>query len=88
MADFYVDDLDISPSDFIDSCSKGEITELIEILKEGGYINYDDDDESFMSTNETHQDYVYTKALVKLSKSRFRLTNEEEEIIKKIASRL
>lgn len=45
MADFYVDDLDISPSDFIDSCSKGEITELIEILKEGGYINYDDDEE-------------------------------------------
>jgi hypothetical protein len=87
MPDFYVDDLDISPSDFIDSCSKGEITELIEILKEDGYINYDDD-ESFMSTNETHQDYVYTKALVKLSKSRFRLTNEEEEIIKKIAERL
>ena len=45
MADFYVDDLDISPSDFIDSCSKGEITELIEILKDGGYINYDDDEE-------------------------------------------
>jgi hypothetical protein len=88
MPDFYVDDLDISPSDFVDACSKREINELIEILKEDGYINGDDDDESFMYNHETHQDYFYTKALVKLSKSRFRLTNEEEEIIKKIADRL
>lgn len=84
MPDFYVDDLDISPSDFVDACSKREIAELIEILIEDGYV----DNQSILKTNGTYDDESYTKALVKLSESRRRLTNEEEEIIKKIADRL
>jgi hypothetical protein len=84
MADFYVDDLDISPSDFVDACSKREIAELIEILIEDGYV----DNQSILKTNGTYDDESYTKVLVKLSESRRRLTNEEEEIIKKIADRL
>ena len=84
MPDFYVDDLDISPSDFVDACSKGEIAELLEILIEDGYV----DNQSILKTNGTYDDESYTKALVKLSESRRRLTNEEEEIIKKIADRL
>ncbi len=84
MPDFYVDDLDISPSDFVDACSKREINQLIEILVEDGYV----DNESILKSNRTHDDEVYTKALIKLSESRLRLTNEEEEIIKKIAERL
>lgn len=84
MPDFYVDDLDISPSDFVDACSKREINELIEILIEDGYV----DNQSILTSNRTYDDESYTKALVKLSESRLRLTNEEEEIIKQIASRL
>jgi len=84
MPDFYVDDLDISPSAFVDACSKREIAELIEILIEDGYV----DNQSILKTNGTYDDESYTKALVKLSESRRRLTNEEEEIIKKIAERL
>jgi len=84
MPDFYIDDLDISPSDFVDACSDREILELIEILKDDGYIN----NESILTNDRTHADEVYTKALIKLSESRLRLTNEEEEIIKKIAERL
>jgi len=84
MPDFYVDDLDISPSAFVDACSKREIAELIEILIEDGYV----DNQSILKTNGTYDDESYTKALVKLSESRRRLTNEEEEIIKKIADRL
>lgn len=84
MPDFYVDDLDISPSDFVYACSKREINELIEILIEDGYV----DNQSILTSNRTYDDESYTKALVKLSESRLRLTNEEEEIIKKIASRL
>jgi hypothetical protein len=84
MPDFYVDDLDISPSDFVDACSKREIAELIEILIEDGYV----DNQSILKTNGTYDDESYTKALIKLSESRRRLTNEEEEIIKKIAERL
>jgi hypothetical protein len=84
MPDFYVDDLDISPSAFVDACSKREIAELIEILIEDGYV----DNQSILKTNGTYDDESYTKALIKLSESRRRLTNEEEEIIKKIAERL
>jgi hypothetical protein len=84
MPDFYVDDLDISPSDFVDACSKREIAELIEILVEDGYV----DNQSILTSNSTYGDESYTKALVKLSESRLRLTNEEEEMIKKIADRL
>jgi hypothetical protein len=57
---------------------------LIEILVEDGYINK----ESLLNSEGTYDDTSYTKALVKLSESRLRLTNEEEEIIKKIAERL
>ena len=84
MPDFYVDDLNISPSDFVDACSKKEINELIFLLIEDGYI----DNESISTNNVTYDDELYGKALIKLSKSRHRLTNEEEEIIKKIADKL
>jgi hypothetical protein len=84
MPDFYVDDLDISPSDFVDACSDREITQLIEILIEDGYISK----ESLLNSEGTYDDTSYTEALVKLSDSRHRLTNEEEEMIKKIANRL
>jgi hypothetical protein len=84
MPDFYVDDLDISPSDFVDACSNREINQLIEILIEDGYISK----ESFLNSEGTYDDTSYTEALVKLGDSRLRLTNEEEEIIKKIANRL
>lgn len=91
MPDFYVDDLDISPSDFVDACSNREINQLIEILIEDGYISKEsllNSEESLLNSEGTYDDTSYTEALVKLSDSRLRLTNEEEEIIKKIANRL
>jgi len=77
MPDFYVDDLDISPSEFLDACSDREINQLIEILLEDGYISK----ESLLNSDSegTYDDTSYTEALVKLSDSRLRLTNEEEE---------
>ena len=84
MSDFYVDDLDISPSEFVEACSKREIERLLEILIEEEYI----DDKQILKSGKTPNDDIYIEALIKLSESRFRLTNEEEEIIKKIASRL
>ena len=38
MPDFYVDSLDISPSEFVYACSELEIDELIAVLYEDGYI--------------------------------------------------
>ena len=87
MPDFYVDSLDISPSDFIDECSSTEITQLIEILIEDGYIDtktvIKGDDHSISSDDE-----LFIESLLKISEYKYRLTNEEEELINKIANRL
>ena len=84
MPDFSVDDLDISPSDFLDACSSNEVNELISLLIEDGYIN----SESILAPDLSVEDEIFVEALAKLSQSRHRLTNEEEEIIKSIAKRL
>jgi hypothetical protein len=86
MPDFYVDSLDISPSDFIEECSSSEITQLIEILIEDGYI---DTKTLIKSDNsQTVDDELFSDSLLKLSEYKYRLTIEEEEIICKIANRL
>ena len=38
MPEFYVEDIDIDPSEFVSACSKREIDELIDALAEDGYI--------------------------------------------------
>ncbi len=83
---FYVDDLNISPGEFVDSCSDREITELIEVLVEDGYITK----ESILENNNnlSVNDEIFFEVLVKLSNSRHLLTKIEEEIIKSIADRL
>lgn len=85
MPDFYVDDIEISPSDFVDASSDREILELIEILKEDGYLS---DFTLNTSESNTVDDEMFLEDLQKLSTSRHRLTKEEEEIIKTIANRL
>ena len=85
MPDFYIDDLDISPGDFVDACSDREIIQLVEILIEDGYINRN----SFIELdNKTADEQIFAESLVKLSENKHRLTKEEEEIIKLIANRL
>lgn len=86
MPDFYVDDLYISPSEFVYSCSDSEITQLIEVLIEDGYITK----ESILKTNDdlSVHDEMFMEHLMKISNSRHLLTKTEEEIIKSIADRL
>lgn len=85
MPDFYVDSLDISPSDFIEECSSSEITQLIEILIEDGYI---DTKTVIKDDNQNPDDELFAQSLLKISEYKYRLTNEEEELINKIANRL
>ena len=85
MPDFYVDSLDISPSDFIEECSSIEITQLIEILIEDGYI---DTKTVIKDDNQNPDDELFAQSLLKISEYKYRLTNEEEELINKIANRL
>lgn len=88
MPDFSVDDLDISPSDFLDACSSNEVNELISLLIEDGYINSESILAPGIGPDLSVEDEIFVEALAKLSQSRHRLTNEEEEIIKSIAKRL
>jgi hypothetical protein len=88
MADFSVDDIDISPSEFLDACSNEEVDELIHLLIEDGYINAESVLSPGIGPDLSIDDEIFLESLAKLSQSRHRLTNEEEEIIKIIAKRL
>jgi hypothetical protein len=87
MPEFYVDDLDIDPSEFVSACSEREIKELIEALAEDGHIFQPSND--IPSVDKNLLDEEWDVVISKLSgRGRLRLTNEEEEIIRKIANRL
>ena len=85
MPDFYIDSIDISPSEFVDACSDREINQLIEILIEDGYIDHNT---LIKSENKTPDEQLFSQSLAKLIENKHRLTNEEEEIINKISNRL
>jgi hypothetical protein len=87
MPEFYVEDIDIDPSEFIDACSKREIEELIDALTEDGYIVKPIN--SVPLEDKNLLDEEWDEVIGKLAgRGRLRLTNEEEEIIRKIANRL
>jgi ribosomal protein S8 len=86
MPTFYQDaEIEVSVDEFYSECSSSEKEELVDLLKDDGYLK----DE--VITSEDTETYMYDEfniALQKLSTNRLVLSVEEEEIIKKIASRL
>lgn len=74
-------EVDIDVEDFLDSCSRREKEELVKKLKEGDLW------EDTVSENASIMELEWNETLTKLSNARLQLTNEEEEIIKKIANR-
>ena len=87
MPTFYAEDIDIDPDEFVSSCNSREIEELIDVLAEDGHIT-----KPFNHTPENDKnlmDEEWDEVIGKISgRARLRLTNEEEEVIKKIANRL
>ena len=90
-------EIDINPSEFVSDCSSSEIDELIETLHEDGllteYFKLNEilDPNSYIvivEPNANLMDIEWSEVMVKLSRNRFMLSNEEEELIKKIANRL
>ncbi len=85
MPTFYKDveaEIDLSIDEFIELCSEKDINEFIETLKATGQwiiLN--------SSYNESIQEIEFNEILIKLYKNRLQLTNEEDEILRKIASR-
>jgi hypothetical protein len=82
-------EVDIDPSEFVDSCSKREKDRLVEILIEDGYIQPDqetkNDNKGVRRPNIN--DHIFWGSLDKLSKCRDLLTLEEEEFINKLAKK-
>lgn len=82
MPTFYADDIDIDPGEYLDNCSSREKEKLVEYLREEGYI-------TDVVTSNSVLDLEWAEVIQKISgNARLLLTSEEEEIIKKIASRL
>ena len=77
--------VDIDPSEYIDNCSSREITELINILVEEGYL------EGQPITSPNHHnilDEEWVMIISKLMKSRLLLSGEDEKTIIEISKRL
>lgn len=86
MPDFTPDDLDISPGEFIDACSKRDIDKLIEILIEDGHIKEEQTIKHSKQKGNIN-DKRYFDSLDKLSKCRDLLSIEEEDYINNLAEK-
>jgi hypothetical protein len=81
----YIDvEMDVSVDDFLNSCDSSDIEEIIEALVEDGWIkkiNIIDGKNNSILENE------FNNIINKISDNRLLLTNEEEEILRKISNR-
>jgi len=83
MPSFYVEDLDITVSEFVNSCTGRERDELINFLSKNGYIELKEhvDASSDMSASEA----IFEEHLDVLHGKWNRLSKEDEDTIIKIA---
>ena len=83
MAYFTPDDLDIDVDDFYYEMSSKEKKEMYDLLVEDGYASSFKKEDEPLSVPE----WEFTNIMSKISSNRLQLTNEEDEMLKKIASR-
>jgi len=77
-------DVDIEVDEFVDACNSREIEELINYLQEQGHLGGE-----IPTNNMSISDKEWAEVISKIGvRARLRLTNEEEETIRKIANRL
>lgn len=84
MPDFYVDNVEIEPSEYIDACTKSEIEELIECLVEDGHLPNDILSKMDDSKGASKLEIEFGDKLSKLSRKFYILQREDEEILEKI----
>ena len=82
-------EVDIDPSEFIDSCSKRELTRLVEILEEDGHIEPPQSSKQKGTgvRRPNINDQRFWDSLDKLAKCRDLLTVTEEQFINNLADR-
>ena len=84
----FTSEIDISPGEFVDTCSRRERERLIDILIEDGYIQ---PDQATLNGSKVRKpninDERFFASLDKLSSCRDLLTLEEEEFINNLAQK-
>ena len=82
-------EVDIDPSEFIDSCNQRELKRLVEILEEDGYIQ--PSQETISNNNGVRKpninDLRFWDSLDKLAKCRDLLSIKEENFINNLAEK-
>jgi hypothetical protein len=70
------DEIEVDVDDFLSACSSSEIKELVQALKDDGHLD------------EGELDNDFDIALRKLAGNSWRLSNEDEETILRIANKI
>jgi hypothetical protein len=86
MPDFSTE-IDIEPYEYVSACSKREIVELLESLVEEGHISRSAVIAIETDRNKNLLDEEWDVITDKLNQNRLMLSNEEEELIRKISKR-
>lgn len=82
----YVDvEVDVDVNDFLDECSSDEIDEVIEYLIDANWLS---EDRKVIPQNLSFDEEQLHKNLYKIRDNYYMLSEEDEEIIKKIANKL
>lgn len=79
---YFSTEIDIEPYKYVSECSKREIVELIKCLVKDGHIS-----RSVVTANKDLLDKEWDAITDKLNQIRLMLSNEEEELIRKILKR-
>lgn len=74
-------DIKITPEEFVENCSDNEIEDLIEELQLQGYVGDDTVPPTHLIADEFYSN------ISKIRQNRLALTAEEDEMLRKIASR-
>jgi hypothetical protein len=85
----FTSEVDIDPSEFIDSCNNSELKRLVEILEEDGHIEPSQSNKSKGNgvRNPNTNDLTFWNSLDKLAKCRDLLSVEEENFINNLADK-
>ena len=81
MPTFYAEDIDIDPDEFLDSCSKRERDELIDMLVEDGYVIRVSDSGMPMSKDGSPLEDEHMGKCMALSQKFYSMSSEDLEVL-------
>ena len=81
--------IDIDLDNIYDELGRYEKEQLADWLKEDGILPIPTEEDSlYLTGDESHQEHFTKHNLIKIFKNYLQLSNEDEELIKKIADKL